>query len=200
MGLPPGRHARGRLSVARLHAVGFVAPRAAWWYGHREGRAWRLAAQVVTVLAVATLLAAATAWLQARQALDQARAAAAAGPARAAAPPPAAPPTRRPNFSASERARINQAVAQLNVPWASIFRSLEAQATGKVAVMAIEPDAERATVRVSTEGPTLDALLEHAERVQAAPPFAHARLLSIDSEPGAQGRAAQLTFELRIER
>ncbi len=187
------------MKVGRLHAVGFVAPRAAWWHGHREGRARRLAAHVVTVLAAATLLAAAAAWLQGGQALNQARAAAAASAARAV-PPPAAPPTRLPNFTASERARINQAIAQLNVPWASIFRSLEAQATGQVAVMAIEPDAERGTVRVSTEGPTLDALLEHAERVQSAPPFAHGRLLSIDSEPGAQGRAARLTFELRIER
>jgi hypothetical protein len=181
--------------IAPHISIGFVAPPAAWLLGHATSRLRRALALVVLALAACALAAAAWAWHKA----DRARALVPALPVvRAPVTQPAAVAADAP--TAAERARINRAVRVLNTPWASIFRALEAAASPKVAVLAVEPDVERGAVRVQTEGPELDALLQHAQRLQDGEVFAHAQLLRIDARPAPAGELARLSFDLVLAR
>ncbi len=92
-------------------------------------------------------------------------------------------------LSAADRSRINRVVRSLNTPWAPIFQALESQSSPRVAVLALESDAERGAVRVLTEGPSLDELLAHVQRVQDATPFVRTQLLRIEA-PDAPPAAA----------
>lgn len=180
-----------------MHSPAFLPPRHAWLLG-QGGR--RGAAAAVLALAFAALAgAAALAWQ--RHAADTA---AAHQRSRDLPPPVAARPAPAATLSAAERARLNRIVRRLNTPWPDIFEALESQPDPKVALLSLETDAERGAVRVQTEGPSLEALLQHSERVQAAPPFARTRLLRIEPPEAASAPAAggatltRLSFDLVI--
>ncbi|MFO1274100.1 MAG: ATP-dependent RNA helicase HrpA [Rubrivivax sp.] len=115
-----------------------------------------------------------------------------------AAPPPApAASAARP----ADPARLNRVVRRLNTPWAALFEALEREASPEVALVSIETDAERGAVRVVTEGPALDALLRHAERVQDSPRFVRGQLLRIEPpESGAPPGLSRLSFDLVLAR
>jgi len=104
--------------------------------------------------------------------------------------------------SPQDSARINRVVRRLNTDWAAIFQALEREARPKeVAIVSLESDAERGAVRVVTEGPALDALLAHAERVQASPRFVRSQLLRIEPPDGAsQAELSRLSFDLVLAR
>lgn len=180
-----------------LHSPDFVPPRHAWLLGHGGSRGRRGLAAGVLVLSLAALAAAAAlAWQ--RHAADGQRSSVAPAAPVAAKPAPAA------GLGAAERARINRIVRRLNTPWSDIFEALESQPDPQVALLSLETDAERGAVRVQTEGPSLEALLQHSERVQAAPLFARTRLLRIEPPEAASAPAAggatltRLSFDLVI--
>jgi hypothetical protein len=85
----------------------------------------------------------------------------------------------------------------LNAPWPAILDALEHAASKDVALVAIEPDPARSSVRVQAEAATLPPLLEFAQRLEATPPFAALRLLK--HEPASKDAAAmRLTLELQL--
>ena len=182
---------------ARWFSPSFTAPPLAGLLGHRARPLERRLA--LAALAAAALATAAAGWQLATQqaALDAAQAAA---PARSAALPAAAPASA---LSAQDSARLNRVVRRLNIDWAAIFQALEREARPReVAIVSLESDAERGAVRVVTEGPALDALLAHAERVQASPRFVRSQLLRIEPPEGnsAPGELSRLSFDLVLAR
>jgi hypothetical protein len=173
----------------------FVPPALAWLLGHRARRAQRAAAGMALLVCALGVAAAAWFWAQQRSAVEVLQTAAATGPAA-----PVASATKP--VSAQDSARINRVVRRLNTDWAAIFQALEREARPKeVAIVSLESDAERGAVRVVTEGPALDALLAHAERVQASPRFVRSQLLRIEPPDGAsQAELARLSFDLVLAR
>lgn len=183
-------------------SIGFVVPRRAWLFGHASRPAGRRVQAVVLLFSAGLLLAAAAAWWQQRaQAVPKA--------AVAAVPAARTAVTAAPTLNAADRARINRVVRRLNTPWGSIFEALENQAGARAALLSLETDAERGAVRVTTEGPSLDELLLHAERVQATAPFVRTQLLRIETPDTAGATGARpepasgltrLSFDLVIQR
>lgn len=177
----------------------FTPPPLGWLLGHRARAARRRLALAVLVVSALALGAAGWAWTRQRATFDALQQTAAAVPA---APGPASAP---PAVSAQEGARINRVVRRLNTDWAAIFQALEREARPKeVAIVSLESDAERGAVRVVTEGPALDALLAHAERVQASPRFGRSQLLRIEPPDGpaagTQSELSRLSFDLVLAR
>lgn len=179
--------------MAAPRAIDFLPRRGAWLFGHAGSAASRRLQAGLLGLAVLALLAALV------QAGLRRPAAPVPAPAKAvvAAVPAAA---SVPALNATERARINRIVRRLNTPWPTIFEALDQQAHAKVALLSLETDAERGAVRVTTEGPSLDELLQHAERVQATPPFERTKLLRIEppDSAGALPDITRLSFDLVI--
>ncbi len=177
-------------------AIGFVPPRAAWLFGHAAGTGQRRLQTVLLGLASLLLAAAVAFWWGQR------------GPSLPMPPVTLVPAPRveavvaLPN--AAERARINRVVRRLNTPWGSIFQALEAQSSASVSLLALETDADRGAVRVLTEGPSLDELLQHAERVQGTSPFVRTKLLRIEAPEagaatGSPAGLTRLSFDLVIQ-
>jgi len=184
---------------SRWYSPSFAPTPLARLLGHRTRAASR-------ALALAALLAAGLAvafagwhWARQRATFEALQLAASARPAAVAANVVAGP------ISAQDSARLNRVVRRLNTDWAAIFQALEREARPQeVAIVSLESDAERGAVRVVTEGPALDALLAHAERVQASPRFVRSQLLRIEPPdgpgPGTQAELSRLSFDLVLAR
>jgi hypothetical protein len=162
--------------------------------GHAATPRRRAVAGLLLALSLLLFLLAAAAMLQAQRRLQDAR------QAQRVVSRPAPPDLVAGLPAAAERLRINRAVRQLNTPWPMLFAALEAEASDTVAVLSVEPNAERGAVRVQTEGPALEALLTHAERLGRRAPFGQVQLLRVEEKEELGRPFARLSFELLLLR
>ena len=88
----------------------------------------------------------------------------AARPLPVAATPKAAVP------EAQARA-VNEAVMQLNLPWRDLHEAVRAATPNSVALLALEPDAKRRTLRITAEARSSDDMLAYVARMQEQPWF-----------------------------
>ena len=68
-------------------------------------------------------------------------------------------------------AAANRAIRQLNLPWRDVFDALEEAASKEVSVVAIEPEAQHRTVRVSAEVANADDMVAFIRRLKQQPQF-----------------------------
>jgi len=101
--------------------------------------------------------------LQAEVALAEGRAAHLA--ARVDSPVPARP--REARAFTEELARARAVTRRLTLPWGDLFDAIETAATKKVALVALQPDSELETVRITAETRNLDDALAFVRRLQA---------------------------------
>jgi hypothetical protein len=77
----------------------------------------------------------------------------------------------RPLSEAMARAQMlevqqaNQVLRQLSLPWNALFKAVETSAGSDVALLALEPDTQKGTVRISGEAKHLDAVLDFVKRL-----------------------------------
>lgn len=92
-----------------------------------------------------------------------------AGPGRSPAPAPSAMPVSAPRARQAvlEVQQAAQVAGRLNVPWETLFTALETAATPDVALLAIESEAGRRSVRLSGEARQLGALLAYVRSLRA---------------------------------
>lgn len=114
-------------------------------------------------LAVAGRLVVEFGTLQTEVALAEGRAAHLA--ARIDSPAPARP--REARAFAEELARARAITRRLTLPWGDLFDAVETAATKKVALIALQPDSELETVRITAETRNLDDALAFVRRLQA---------------------------------
>lgn len=79
-----------------------------------------------------------------------------------------AKPKREPKDTQAVAQQINQAnevVRQLGLPWELLFREVEAARSDRIALLAIEPDAQRRIVRISGEARELEDVLDYVSRL-----------------------------------
>lgn len=67
---------------------------------------------------------------------------------------------------------INNAVAQLNLPWRDLFDALESATPGTIALLAIEPDAKKRLLKGTAEAKTGDGMIAYIEQLKKQPFFA----------------------------
>lgn len=102
----------------------------------------------------------------------QAALAARSAPALVAAPP-AAPIA----VSPTQAGAVNAAILQLNLPWRDLAAALGEATPNTIALLALEPDAKRRTVRISAEARSSDEMLAYITRLQAEEWFSSVVLL-----------------------
>jgi hypothetical protein len=64
--------------------------------------------------------------------------------------------------------RANEVLAQLNLPWASVFAAVESAQDPSVALLAVVPDPRARTVQIIGQGRDLAAILNYMRRLQDA--------------------------------
>lgn len=69
-------------------------------------------------------------------------------------------------------------LARLAVRWADLFNALESTRTDGVALLAVEPDASQATVKILAEARNSSEMINYVERLQAAQRLVNVTLVS----------------------
>lgn len=82
---------------------------------------------------------------------------------RAEAPRPKAPPAPVP---AAQAGAVNAAVLQLNLPWRGLHDAVQAATPPTVALLALEPDAKKRSLRITAEAKGSDDMIAYVEALQ----------------------------------
>ena len=146
--------------MKRLH-IDFAPP--GWQRTlHRTGAfAWLLAAVALLLCLGAALLGAR---LVAQQRADQAQLNAAL--TRAKAPVMVAVSAPVTPISEPQAASVNSAVMQLNLPWRALHDAVGAATPARIAMLALEPDARRRSIKITAETKTSDAMIGYVEALK----------------------------------
>lgn len=67
--------------------------------------------------------------------------------------------------------QANEVLHRLSLPWGSLFLTMESAAGEEVALLALEPDAEKRVVKVSGEARDFTSLLNYVTRLEAQEAF-----------------------------
>lgn len=105
-------------------------------------------------------------YLEQQRELDALRAALAA---RAAAPAPAAAAAAAPRkivVPEQQAKAVNEAILQLNLPWRDLYEAVRAATPATVALLALEPDAKRHTLRLTAEAKSSDEMFAYVGKLQ----------------------------------
>lgn len=105
-----------------------------------------------------------------RSAANRPAAAALASAAMAAAAPPLA-------ISAARAAAVNAAILQLNVPWPALRGAIAAATPPTVALLALEPEARRRSLKMTAETRDANAMVAYVEQLKRQELFGDVLLL-----------------------
>lgn len=84
-----------------------------------------------------------------------------------AVPVQVAPVQAKVTVSAAQAAAVNAAVLQLNLPWRDLQQAIGDATPATVALLALEPDARKRTVRITAEARGSDDMIGYIEQLQA---------------------------------
>ena len=131
---------------------------------HAPRGTWSL---VIAALALVGPLASVSAQyrgLQHAQAQRAAQTAQAQAQARAVARVPVAAPARV--VPPAQAGAVNAAAQQLNLPWRGLYDAVQAATPATIALLALEPDAKKNSVRITAEAKGSDDMIAYVEQLE----------------------------------
>jgi len=129
---------------------------------HAPRGTWSL---VIVALALAGPLASVSAQYRGLQRAQAQRAAQTAqARARAVARAPVAAPARV--VPPAQAGAVNAAAQQLNLPWRGLYDAVQAATPATIALLALEPDAKRNSVRITAEAKGSDDMIAYVEQLE----------------------------------
>lgn len=141
--------------------IDFAPPSVARSLFHTGPAAWALGLLALLLC----LAAAALGWqMLARQRAFDAQLAALR--VRANAPVAAPVQAQGPAISPTQAAAVNAAVLQLNLPWRALHDAIGAATPPSIALLALEPDAHKRTMRITAEAKTSDDMIAYVEQLK----------------------------------
>ncbi len=169
------------------------APPSVWRTLHRTGmRAWLLAAVGLALCVIAAVLGAR---MLARQKTDTALIEAARARANVTVVVPVV--STGPRISEQQAAAVNAAVMQLNLPWRALQDAIGAATPASIAMLALEPDARKRTMRITAEAKTSDAMIAYVEKLKEQELFAGVALTR--HEINEQDPARPIRFQIEAQ-
>lgn len=109
----------------------------------------------------------------------------------------AAPKAPRPRGSEKVIEHANEVWLLLNQPWPGLFQALEDTKTDDVAVLSIEQDAGKKTLRIIAEVKKREAMMAYIQRLQQQPLLRNVQL--IEDHINVQDNQKPLRFSLTAE-
>lgn len=82
----------------------------------------------------------------------------------AAAPPPV---VMRAPLPPAQVGAVNAVVRQLNLPWRALHDAVQAATPPAIALLALEPDAKKSSVRITAEAKSSDDMIAYVESLRA---------------------------------
>jgi Tfp pilus assembly protein PilN len=77
-----------------------------------------------------------------------------------------APSVVRPSVPEAQATAVNAAVLQLNLPWRALHDAVQAGTPANIALLAMEPDARKSSVRITAEAKSSDDMIAYVEQLQ----------------------------------
>lgn len=102
-------------------------------------------------------------------------------------------------LTATQVRAYSAAIRQLNMPWQHIFSDLERFTPQDVALIHIESDAQRATIKLQAEAKTLTSLLTYATNLQQQGIFGHITYSKHETNEQDANKPVRLSFELELK-
>ena len=166
--------------------------------GHAPGRA---AALGLLLLAAALGCCAAVAWQtwHAEAELALAREALQALQLRKYRRPVQGAEPAKARLTAQQLQAGSEAVRQLNTPWAALLDALEATLPDGIALVSIEPDAARGSLRLQAEAKSLDDLLAYARALDSHALFVGVELAKHETNDQDRNRPLRLSVDIRMK-
>lgn len=78
----------------------------------------------------------------------------------------AAPVAVRSPVPEAQANAVNAAVLQLNLPWRALHDAVQAGTPANIALLALEPDARKSTVRITAEAKSSEDMIAYVEQLQ----------------------------------
>lgn len=92
----------------------------------------------------------------------------------------------------------NNVIRQLNVPWKNLFEDLESMTPMDVALISIEPDGARSTVKLVAEAKSLTTLLNYSSKLQQNGIFGRITYSKHETNEQDTNKPIRLSFELEL--
>lgn len=99
-------------------------------------------------------------------------------------------------LTTDQRQGLRAVARQLNIPWQELFEQLERSTPPQVALVSVEPDGQRGTVRLQAEAKSLDTLLQYAAALQGQGVLGRLTYNKHETNGQDPNRPMRLTFEL----
>lgn len=96
------------------------------------------------------------------------------------------------------RRKLNTVIRQLNTPWQDLFDQLERLTPEGIALISIEPDARRSSIKLQAEAKTLDALLVYAAGLEQQGVFGRLTYSKYETNEKDANKPTRLNFELEL--
>ena len=106
--------------------------------------------------------------------------------------------TRAIELDDDTRRHLNTVVQQLNTPWQDLFNQLERLTPPEVALLSIEPDTRRDTIKLQAEAKSLDALLVYAAGLEQRGMFGRLTYSKHETNDQDPNKPSRLSFELEF--
>lgn len=141
--------------------IDFAAPSVQRTLYRTSALAWVLAVAALLLCVAAGLLG----WrLMAQQRLDAAKLEAARARANVRQVVAVAAPVVP--ISEQQAGAVNNAVMQLNLPWRALHDAIGAATPANIAMLALEPDARRRSIKITAEAKTSDEMIAYVEALK----------------------------------
>jgi Tfp pilus assembly protein PilN len=102
------------------------------------------------------------------------------------------------DLSDEARRHLQTVIKQLNTPWQDVFDALEHNTPLDVALLGIEPDAPRDTLKLQAEARNLDTLLRYAAGLEQRGLFGRLTYSKHETNDQDANKPARLSFELEL--
>jgi len=100
---------------------------------------------------------------------------------------------------ALEIKHANEVLQQLTLPWGKLFQAMESSSGKQVALLAMEPDAEKQVVKISGEAKDIAAVLDYIRRLAAQQVFSSVYLQSHQIQQQDPEKPVRFVFARRLE-
>lgn len=172
--------------------IDFSAPSVARTLHRTGARTWTVAVVALLLCAAAGVLGAR---LMAQRRADDA--ALQAARLRAAAPVAAKPLASAAQIGELQAGAVNAAILQLNLPWRALHDAIGAATPPEIAMLALEPDARKRTMKITAEAKTSDAMIGYVEELKKQELFAGVALTR--HEINEQDPQRPIRFQIEAE-
>lgn len=106
--------------------------------------------------------------------------------------------TQAADLNEEMRRNLNTVIRQLNTPWQDLFDQLERLTPEGIALISIEPDARRRSIKFQAEAKMLDALLVYAAGLEQQGVFGRLTYSKYETNEKDANKPMRLSFELEL--